>query len=91
MSGSGINTGFNSGFYGMQMASQGMQRAAQQIVSAGVRQTDGATAANVAVTGGADTAEPLISLKMNVNLFNASAKVVETTDQMIGTLIDVRA
>lgn len=87
----GFNTGVSTGVYGMQLAGQSMQQSAQQIASAGVRNNDGGAAINAAITGGANTAEPLINLKRSVPLFNASAKVVKTSDQMIGSLLDVRA
>lgn len=87
------STGFNSGFYGMQLASQGMQRSAQQIASAGVRDavSINSNPATTAAAGGVNITESLVSLKQNVHLFNASAKVVATSDQMIGSLLDVHA
>lgn len=75
----------------MQLAGQNMQQSAQQIASAGIVTNDGGATTNAAITGGANTAEPLINLKTSVQLFNASAKVVDTADEMIGSLLDVRA
>lgn len=90
MSGISVNSSFSTGIYGMQLASQGMQQSAQQIASAGVQSNDGGAAINAAITGNTNTAEPIINLKTDLRLFTASAKVVETTDDMLGSLLDVR-
>lgn len=91
MNGANFTSGMNVGIYGMQQASLGMQRSAQQIASAGMPQVDGGAATDVAITRGVDTTEALVNLKSNLRLFDASAKVVETSDQMIGHLLDIRA
>lgn len=90
MSNVNLTGGISTGIYGMQLASQSMQRSAQQIAAAGMNTNDAGTAINTAITGGANTLEPLIDLRIGVLMFNASAKVVETSDEMIGSLLDVR-
>ncbi|MBU2097178.1 MAG: hypothetical protein KKD00_00310 [Gammaproteobacteria bacterium] len=90
MSSISVNSSFSTGIYGMQLASQGMQQSAQQIASAGVQSNDGGAAINAAITGNTNTAEPIINLKTDLRLFTASAKVVETADDMLGSLLDVR-
>lgn len=85
------NVTFNTGLYGMNMASQAMAQSAQQIASAGVRGNDGGADTNAALAGNSNTAEPLVNLKINLQLFNASAKVVDTANDMLGNLLDVRA
>ncbi|MDP2127247.1 MAG: hypothetical protein Q8K97_07695 [Pseudohongiella sp.] len=84
------NVTFNTGLYGMNLASQGLAQSAQQITLAGVRGNDGGADTNAAITGSSNTAEPLVNLKTNLQLFNASAKVVDTADNMLGNLLDVR-
>lgn len=71
------------GFYGMQTASQGMNRAATEIAQFG--------RTVVADSAAASLTEPLIDLKMNQTLFSASAQVVGTSDAMVGSLLDVFA
>ncbi|MDH7942877.1 hypothetical protein QGM61_03500 [Pseudohongiella sp. SYSU M77423] len=90
-----ISSTFSYGFSGLQTAYQGMTRSAQDIASAntvdaaGVR--DSATEINAGLTGTADTNTALISLKQNLHLFDASARVVSTADQQIGSLLDITA
>jgi len=95
-----ISSSFSYGFSGMQTAYQGMTRSAQDIASAntvdatGVRESgvrDSATEINAGLTGTADTNTALISLKQNLSLFDASARVVSTADQQIGSLLDITA
>lgn len=38
-----------------------------------------------------DKAEPLIMHKLDANLVETNAKVIKTTDEMLGSLIDVMA
>lgn len=75
----------------MQFAWQGMAQSAQQIASAGTTSRDSGADINAAVTGNTNTAEPMVNLKVNLQLFNASAQVFDTADGMIGNLLDVRA
>ncbi len=75
----------------MQFAWQGMAQSAQQIASAGTTARDSGADINAALSGNVNTAEPIVNLKINLQLFNASAKVFDTADNMIGSLLDVRA
>jgi flagellar hook protein FlgE len=38
-----------------------------------------------------DFAEPLIKMKIEQRVFDASAKIVKTADEMLGTLMDTSA
>lgn len=78
-------------FNSMQFAWQGMAQSAHQIASAGTTARDSGADINAALSGNINTAEPMVSLKVNLQLFNASAKVFDTADSMIGSLLDVRA
>jgi flagellar hook-associated protein FlgK len=76
-----INSAMLIGFSGMRNAYAGMVQSSQQIASAGTQEY------GVSMP---DILENMVSLKENQQLFDASAKVVETSDQMLGTLLDVR-
>jgi hypothetical protein len=75
----------------MQFAWQGMAQSAYQIASAGKTARNSGADINAAVAGSFNTAEPMVSLKVNLQLFNASAKVFDTADSIIGSLLDVSA
>jgi flagellar basal body rod protein FlgG len=78
-----INSGtaVNQGLIGMQKSQTEMVRSAQQIASAG---TTSASDNN-------DVVAPLVNLKVQTQVFDSSAKVVKAADEMIGTLLDVKA
>ena len=76
-----INSAMQIGFSGMRNAYAGMVQSSQQIASSGTQEYGASMP---------DILENMVSLKENQQLFDASAKVVETSDQMLGTLLDVR-
>lgn len=80
-----INSTIQNGFAGMQAAYQGMAQSATDIARKG-RNEDAGADINAAVTG---FARPLVELRMQQSLFDASAKVVGTSDAMLGYLLDV--
>lgn len=73
----------NQGLIGMQKSQSSMLQSAQQIAQAGTTQRDNPQAN--------DVAEPLINIKAQSQVFDASAKVVKAADETIGTLLDVKA
>lgn len=75
VSGSALQQGLN----GMQRSQAGVLDASQRIASANLS------------TPTEDLVEPLIDLKVEELLFTASAKVVKTADDLIGSLLDVTA
>lgn len=81
------------GFYGMQTASQGMTRAATEIAQFGrtapLNNAGPDTDTTAPNTTPGSLTEPLIDLKVNQTLFSASARVVETSDAMVGSLLDI--
>ena len=77
-----IGSAWQTGISGMQTSQQNMNRAAMDVVSSG---TEGGR------TAGAVPAEPLVDLMVQEKLFTASAKVVSTADEALGTLLDVTA
>mgnify|MGYP003108994658 CR=1 FL=1 len=76
-----INSVMQIGFTGMRNAYAGMVQSSQQIASAGTQEF-GASMPQLL--------ENMVALKENQRLFDASAKVVTTSDQMLGTLLDLR-
>lgn len=73
----------NQGLMGMQRSQLEMTRSAQQIVAAGTTQRD-----NPAQN---DLVEPLVNIKAQSQIFDASAKIVKAADDTIGTLLNARA
>jgi flagellar hook-associated protein FlgK len=76
-------TAVNQGLMGMQRSQLEIARSAQQIVSAGTTQRD-----NPAQN---DVVEPLVNMKAQAQIFDASAKIVKAADETIGTLLNARA
>lgn len=76
-------TAVNQGLMGMQRSQLEITRSAQQIVSAGTTQRD-----NPAQN---DLVEPLVNIKAQTQIFDASAKIVKAADETIGTLLNARA
>ncbi|OFE12402.1 hypothetical protein PHACT_03995 [Pseudohongiella acticola] len=76
------------GLGGMQSAYQAMTQAATSVIRASSQTHDAGADINTAVSG---LAQPLLDLRMNQTLFDASANVVTTSDAMIGSLLDVTA
>lgn len=75
-----IGSVLNTGIQGVQAGVRGMEQSAQNIVKAGSGEN---------ATG--DFVEPIMDLKLYENTVQASAKVVKTADEMIGTLLDTIA
>ena len=68
------------GLMGMQQSTQSMNRSAQDIASLGTVPAD-AISLN-------DVSEPLINLKQQQQIFDASAKVVSVADETLGALLE---
>lgn len=71
------------GLIGMQRSQAEISRSAQQIASAGTTQRD-----NPAQQ---DVVEPLVNIKAQTQIFDASAKIVKAADETIGTLLNAKA
>jgi flagellar hook protein FlgE len=81
-----INSTMQNGLSGMHTAYQAMTQAATEVVRSSTQTHDAGADINAAVTG---FAQPLLDLRMNQTLFDASASVVSASDAMIGSLLDV--
>lgn len=73
----------NTGIQGIQQGIQGAEKAASDIVKAGT--VDGPAGSN------ADIVEPIVDLKLYERSVQASAQVVKTADEVLGTLLDTLA
>ena len=73
----------NQGLIGMQRSQAEISKSAQQIVSAGTTQRD-----NPAQN---DVVESLVNIKVQTQIFDASAKIVKAADESVGTLLNAKA
>lgn len=84
----------NTGLQGIQKGLDGIKKNAHEIANAtsseAVPSTQAAASSEQA-TGPKDITEPLIYMKLNKLQVEASAKVVQTNAEIIGTLIDMKA
>lgn len=78
-----IGSVVTQGLIGMQRSQGEMARSAQQIAEAGTSQKD-----NPAKN---DLVEPMVNIKAQSQVFDASAKLVKAADETIGTLLKTRA
>lgn len=76
-----VNSILSTGVQGIQSGLQRANRAAGEIASAGIG------------TGGqgGDLATPIVDLKLSELQVKASAAVIRTADEVVGTLIDIKA
>ncbi len=77
-----INSVLQTGLQGVQQGVDGAEKAATQIVRGG---KDGASGSN------GDILEPIVDLKLYARSVEASAQVVKTADEVLGTLLDTMA
>lgn len=71
----------STGLHGIRTGLEGLQRTASQIASKDAFEA-GSTS---------DLAKSMINLKLYTNQVDASAQVVKAADQMLGTLLDIKA
>ena len=81
-----INNALNIGIQGIQDGMQGMENAARKIARGGV---DGPRGSAEGSSNG--LIEPMVDLKLYERSVEASAQVVKTADETLGTLLDLRA
>ncbi|SDW40911.1 flagellar basal body rod C-terminal domain-containing protein [Marinobacter mobilis] len=73
------------GIQGIQDGLLGMESAARKIARAGVDGPQGSA------SGNGDLLEPIVDLKLYQRSVEASAQVVKTADETLGTLLDIMA
>ncbi|OZG71510.1 flagellar biosynthesis protein FlgE [Hahella sp. CCB-MM4] len=81
----------NTGLQGIRQGVQGAEKAASQIARAGQSGSGDDAAASQGNDLYTDLAEPLVDLKLYETSVKASAKVVKVADEVIGTLLDIKA
>ncbi len=86
---SGTNSAAMSGLYGLQQASQGITQTSQDIASRTVAQSAGSEGAVASPSSGGLTSN-LLSLTSSETHAQASAKVLDTAFDTVGTLIDIK-
>jgi len=100
-----INSAFNAGVAGLNRSQQGLNRAAEEIAgqvtnSQDVPAPERANAQDPVeapaeterpVSGENDLAESLVDLRAKQQVFDASAQVVRSADELVGTLIRTEA
>ncbi|WP_303290601.1 flagellar basal body rod C-terminal domain-containing protein [Marinobacter sp. SS5-14b] len=80
-----INNTLGIGIQGIQDGMAGMENAARKIARAGADGPQGTA------EGAGNLAEPLIELNLYERSVEASAQVVKTADETLGTLLDIKA
>lgn len=78
-----INSVLNAGVQGMQQSQRQINQSASEIAKVSTSQAPLNTASELT--------EPLINMKLEQNVFDASAKVVSSADVMLGVLLDTKA
>ena len=77
-----VSSVLQTGLQGIQNANQGVEKAAKEIVRSGT--VDGPSGSNNVV-------EPIVDLKLYERSIEASAQVVKTADEILGSLLDTMA
>tara|TARA_Y100001001_G_C7822317_1_gene243920 strand:- start:125 stop:370 length:246 start_codon:yes stop_codon:yes gene_type:complete len=80
-----INNTLAVGIQGIQDGMVGMENAARKIARAGADGPQGAA------EGAGSLVEPIVDLKIYERSVEASAQVVKTADETLGTLLDIMA
>lgn len=83
---SGPSSIMSSGVLGYQRATQQVDQSAQALAQAGTTTT---TTTKAETPRPVDTTSALVSLKTGEQAGMASAKVVKTADEMMGTMLDI--
>lgn len=78
-----INSVLSVGVQGLQQSQSRINKAAEEIAQIPTSQSPLNTAAELV--------DPLIDMKFEQNVFDASAKVVSSADAMLGVLLDTKA
>lgn len=78
-----ISSVINTGANGIQRSSQAINSAAHEIASVGATRKETSTTQ--------DLVEPLVEMKREQHIFDASAKVVQVGSDTLGSLLDIKA
>ncbi|MGH1372716.1 MAG: hypothetical protein ACRBBW_11805 [Cellvibrionaceae bacterium] len=83
-----INSVLSTGVQGMQQSQRQINKAADEIAQVSNSQVSSSQAP---LKTASDLTAPLIDMKIEQNVFDASAKVVSSADAMLGVLLDTKA
>jgi len=78
-----IGSVLQQGLTGMQQSQRAMLKSANEIVKAGTTARED--------SGIIGIVEPLIDMKIQQQVFDASAKIVKVADETVGSLLDIKA
>lgn len=78
-----IGSIMQTGLEGMRTSQNKISQSADQIVKASTLNKD--TSSN------GDIIEPIVDMKAEQHVFDASAKIVKAADEMLGTLMNIKA
>lgn len=81
-----ISPAYTAGLKGLNTSISGMAEAANQIATLNVTTTDANGVERV--PGVESVAESIVDLKLYLNQGQASVRVIETVDEMVGSLLD---
>lgn len=87
---SAIPPALNSGTEGMAAANSRLTQSASKIASAAYADNNVHTNPDSKAVSGVERNEALLEMKREQLLFTASARVVKTSDNMIGNLLNIR-
>lgn len=73
----------STGVHGIQLGMQGLEKNAHQIAHANVK-------TNTSAQQTSDLTTPLVEMKINKLQVQASAEIIQTADQILGTLLDIK-
>ncbi|MFT5116746.1 MAG: flagellar hook-associated protein FlgK [Kiritimatiellia bacterium] len=79
----GISNVFQQGISGLNSSSRSIAASANELVLSGTVER--------ASTTTTDIVEPLVKMRMEQHIFNASASVIKVADEALGALIDTKA
>ncbi|MFN2362536.1 MAG: flagellar biosynthesis protein FlgE [Marinobacter sp.] len=80
-----ISNTLGIGIQGLQAGMQGMEASARQIARGGADGPQGTA------DGAGGLVEPIVNLKLYERSVEASAQVVKSADETLGTLLDIKA
>lgn len=80
-----LNNSLSIGLQGVQEGLQGMDNTARRIARGGVDGPQGSA------SGSGDMLEAIVDLRLYERSVEASAQVVKTADETLGTLLDIKA
>jgi hypothetical protein len=89
--GSSTSSLLGIGVQGMQQSLGRIDQAASNIARAGISQNESGGGTGGTSGDTMNIATNLVDMTFNQHIFDASAKIIKSADEMIGTVLDIRA